>query len=116
MDWGAEWVPSLLWILRAWAIAAVVALVVLFLLGRFTVWGRQYWRVTGDYFRGRAAVKIWIWLAVLLLSVMISVRINVLLSFFSSSIVERSSPAEYLAGRGPRLAPIVACRCHNRLR
>ena len=86
MDWGAEWVPSLLWILRAWAIAAVVALVVLFLLGRFTVWGRQYWRVTGDYFRGRAAVKIWIWLAVLLLSVMISVRINVLLSFFSNDL------------------------------
>ena len=86
MDWGAELVPSLLWILRAWAIAAVVALVVLYLLGRFTVWGRQYWQVTGDYFRGRAAVKIWIWLAVLLLSVMISVRINVLLSFFSNDL------------------------------
>jgi len=86
MDWGAEFIPSLVWILRAWAIAAVVTLVVLFLLARFTLWGRQYWRVTGDYFRGRAAVKIWIWLAVLLLSVMISVRINVLLSFFSNDL------------------------------
>jgi len=86
MDWGAELVPSLIWVLRAWAIAAVVTLIVLFLLGRFTVWGRQYWRVTGDYFRGRAALKVWVWLAVLLLSVMISVRINVLLSFFSNDL------------------------------
>ena len=86
MDWGAELVPSLLWILRAWAIAAVVTLIVLFLLCRFTVWGRQYWRVTGDYFKGRESVRIWIWLAVLLLSVMISVRIDVLLSFFSNDL------------------------------
>ncbi len=86
MDWGSELVPSLLWILRAWAIAAVVTLIVLFLVGRFTVWGRQYWRVTGDYFTGRSSVRIWIWLAVLLLSVMISVRINVLLSYFSNDL------------------------------
>ena len=86
MDWGAEFIPSLVWILRAWAIAAVITLIVLFLLARFTLWGRQYWRVTGDYFRGRSAAKIWIWLAVLLLSVMISVRISVLLSFFSNDL------------------------------
>lgn len=86
MDWGHEIGPSLLWILKYWAVAAVITLVVLFLLARFTVWGRQYWRITGDYFKGRSAVKIWIWLAVLLLSVMISVRINVLLSFFSNDL------------------------------
>ena len=86
MDWGAELVPSLWWILRAWAIAAVVTLVVLFLIGRLTVWGRQYWRVTGAYFKGRTSVRNWIWLAVLLLSVMISVRINVLLSYFSNDL------------------------------
>ena len=45
-----------------------LALVVLFLLARFTVWGRQYWRITGDYFKGRSSIKVWIWLAVLLLS------------------------------------------------
>ena len=86
MDWGAEFVPSMIWILKAWAIAAVLTLVVLLLLGRFTVWGRQYWRVTGDYFRGRSSVRIWAWLGVLLLSVMISVRINVLLSYFSNDL------------------------------
>ncbi len=86
MDWGHEIVPSLLWILRAWAIAAVVAALVLFLLTRFTVWGRQFWRITGDYFRGRESVQVWIWLAVLLLSVMISVRLDVLLSYFSNDM------------------------------
>lgn len=86
MDWGSELVPSLIWILRAWAIAAVMTVIVLVLLSRLTVWGRQYWRVTGDYFKGRESVKVWIWLAVLLLSVMISVRISVLLSYFSNDL------------------------------
>lgn len=86
MDWGNELVPSLLWILKAWSISAVLTLMVLVLLARFTVWGRQYWRVTGGYFTGRSAVKLWVWLGVLLFSVMISVRINVLLSFFSNDL------------------------------
>lgn len=47
MDWGHELIPSLLWILKAWAIAAVLTMIVLVLLARFTSWGRQYWRVTG---------------------------------------------------------------------
>jgi len=88
LDWAHELVPSLLWILRAWAIAAVVALVVLFLLGRFTLWGRQYWRVTGDYFKGRQSLVLWIWLAVLLLSTIIAVRINVLLSYYSNDLFQ----------------------------
>ena len=86
MDWGNELVPSLLWILKAWAISAALTLIVLVLLARFTVWGRQYWRVTGGYFTGRSAVKLWVWLGVLLLSVMISVCISVLLSFFSNDL------------------------------
>ena len=41
----------------------------LVLVGRFTTWGRQFWRITGDYFTGRASVTVWLWLAALLLSV-----------------------------------------------
>ena len=63
-----------------------LTLIALFLMARFTVWGRQYWQITGDYFRGRSSIKVWIWLGVLLLSVMISVRINVLISFFSNDL------------------------------
>ena len=36
--------------------AAVCSWWSLVLLARFTVWGRQYWRVTGDYFKGRQSI------------------------------------------------------------
>ena len=71
MDWGHELVPSLLWVLKACAIAAPLTVIALFLMARFTVWGRQYWRITGDYFRGRSSLTVWIWLGALLFSVMI---------------------------------------------
>lgn len=86
MDWGHELVPSLIWISKAWAISAVLSLIVLVLLARYTVWGRQYWRITGDYFKGRQSIVNWIWLAVLLLSTIISVRLDVLLSYYSNDL------------------------------
>lgn len=88
LDWGHELIPSLVWILKAWAIAGIATLVVVVLLARFTVWGRQYWRITGDYFKGRESVFVWVWAAVLLLSTMIFVRINVLLSYQSNDLFE----------------------------
>jgi len=81
LDWGNELLTSVWWIAKAWVIAAVATLVILVLIYRFTVWGRQFWRVTGDYFRGPESVTVWIWLGVLLLSVVAGVRIDVLLSF-----------------------------------
>jgi len=81
LDWGNELLTSLWWIAKAWVIAAVATLVILVLIYRFTVWGRQFWRVTGDYFRGPESVTVWIWPGVLLLSVVAGVRIDVLLSF-----------------------------------
>jgi putative ATP-binding cassette transporter len=81
IDWGHALVDSLWWIGRAWLIAAVCTLVILVLIGRFTVWGRQFWRITGAYFTGGESVKVWVWLAVLLLSVIIGVRLEVLFSY-----------------------------------
>jgi putative ATP-binding cassette transporter len=86
LDWGHELIPSLLWILKAWAIAAVLTMIVLVLMARFTSWGRQYWRVTGSYFTGRSAVRVWIWLGVLLLSVIVSVRLDVLFTYFGNDL------------------------------
>ncbi|MGY5190428.1 UNVERIFIED_CONTAM: ABC transporter ATP-binding protein/permease, partial [Bacillus amyloliquefaciens DSM 7 = ATCC 23350] len=48
---------------------------------RFTVWGRQFWRITGDYFKGPESVKVWLWLGALLLSVIIGVRLTVLFTY-----------------------------------
>ena len=44
---------SLWWMTRTWAITAGVVIVIVAVLIRFTRWGRQFWRVTGDYFKGR---------------------------------------------------------------
>ena len=84
LDWGDELIASALWVTKAWAIAAVGMVVVLALVGRFTVWGRQFWRITGDYFKGRESIPVWGLLGVLLLSVMIDVRLAVLFSYQSN--------------------------------
>jgi vitamin B12/bleomycin/antimicrobial peptide transport system ATP-binding/permease protein len=87
LDWGNELWTSLWWIAKAWAIAAVSTLVVLVLIGRSTVWGKQFWRVTGAYFTGPSSVKVWLWLAALLLSVIIGVRLDVLFSYQSNDML-----------------------------
>jgi len=81
LDWGSELLTSALWVARAWAIAMIVTLVVLALFGRYTTWGRQFWRITGDYFRGRESVPVWGLFSVLMLMVMIDVRLAVLFSY-----------------------------------
>lgn len=81
LDWGSELLTSLVWIAKGWAIAAVATVVILFLIFRLTEWGRQSWRITGAYFTGRSSLKVWLWLAVLLLSVIAGVRLNVLFTF-----------------------------------
>jgi vitamin B12/bleomycin/antimicrobial peptide transport system ATP-binding/permease protein len=84
LDWGDELITSALWLAKAWVIGAACMLVALALLGRFTPWGRQFWRVTGGYFKGRESGSVWLWLGVLLLSVMIDVRLSVLFSYQSN--------------------------------
>ena len=59
LDWGDELITSALWVAKAWALAAVGTLVVLALLARYTTWGRQFWRITGDYFKGRQSIPVW---------------------------------------------------------
>ncbi|WP_319452416.1 MULTISPECIES: ABC transporter ATP-binding protein/permease [unclassified Mycobacterium] len=81
-DWGNVIVDSVIWVAKAWAISAFLMLAVLALIARFTTWGRQFWRVTGAYFQGRQSLPVWGLLAVLLLSVMISVRMDVLFSYY----------------------------------
>ncbi len=81
LDWSNETSTSLLWILRAWGISAACVMVALLLIARYTSWGKQYWRITGDYFKGRASWPVWALLGVLLLSTILAVRISVLLSF-----------------------------------
>jgi len=98
LDWGNELLTSLWWIAKAWVIAAVATMVILWLIHRFATWGRQFWRITADYFTGPDSVKVWIWLAVLLLSVIAGVRIDVLLSYQGNDMM--SSFQSVAAGLG----------------
>ena len=84
LDWGNEVVASLIWVAKAWVISAAVTLAVLVLLARLTTWGRQYWRITGPYFTGRQSIPVWAMVGVLLMSVMISVRMDVLFSYYGN--------------------------------
>jgi vitamin B12/bleomycin/antimicrobial peptide transport system ATP-binding/permease protein len=86
LDWNNEVVASLLWVAKAWAISAVGALAVLFPVARFTMWGRQFWRVTGAYFTGRQSLPVWALLALLLFLVMLSVKIDVLFTYNSNDM------------------------------
>jgi vitamin B12/bleomycin/antimicrobial peptide transport system ATP-binding/permease protein len=82
IDWGNELGASLLWIAKAWCISGICVFVILVLLVRYTEWGRQAWRISGDYFKGPESVVVWGFLGVLLLSVIASVRLDVLLSYY----------------------------------
>jgi putative ATP-binding cassette transporter len=86
IDWGNELVASLWWILNAWAISAVCVLVVAVVLIRYTTWAQRFWRITGEYFTGAAHAPVWGMVAALLLSVILGVRIEVLLSYYSNDL------------------------------
>src|SRR6478609_7581339 len=87
LDWGNELLASLQWVAQAWAIAAIATLLICVLLAKYTVWGRQFWRITGDYFKGPESVLVWVWLAAILLSVMIGVRLSVLFTYQGSDMM-----------------------------
>ena len=86
IDWSDEFLNSTLWVLQVWVITASCLLVVLVLVGRMTEWGRQFWRITGDYFKGRQSAPVWAVVGLLLLSAILVVRINVLLSYYANDL------------------------------
>lgn len=86
IDWSHEVVNSALWVLQVWVTTAAALLAVLFLVGRRTGWGRQFWRVTGDYFKGRQSAPVWAVVGLLLLSAILVVRINALLSYYANDL------------------------------
>ncbi|KAA1251861.1 ABC transporter ATP-binding protein/permease [Mycobacterium simiae] len=81
IDWSRAFVDSLYWVGKAWVISVVCVLVVLVLLRYLTPWGPQYWRITSEYFVGPHSIRVWLMLGVLLLSVVLAVRLNVLFSY-----------------------------------
>jgi vitamin B12/bleomycin/antimicrobial peptide transport system ATP-binding/permease protein len=93
IDWGNALVDSLIWVARAWAIAAIITMTVLVLIAKFTIWGRQFWTVTGAYFTGPHSVRPWLSLSAMLLSVIIGVRLSVLFSYQSRDLYSAAQAA-----------------------
>ncbi len=84
LNWGDELITSALWVAKAWVFAAVGMVVVCALLARYTTWGRQFWRITGEYFKGRQSAPVWALGGVLLVLVMMDVRLVVLFTYQSN--------------------------------
>ncbi|HEU0192411.1 MAG TPA: ABC transporter ATP-binding protein/permease [Mycobacterium sp.] len=86
IDWGNALSDSLAWVAMAWTISAICVIVVLVVLRAVVPWARQFWEISGAYFTGRHSIRVWLMLGVLLLSVIIAVRLNVLFSYQSNDM------------------------------
>ncbi|ETW22212.1 hypothetical protein MGAST_21325 [Mycobacterium gastri 'Wayne'] len=71
---------------RGLAVSGACLLVVAALVIRFTRWGSRFWRITGEYYTGRHSVQIWGLFGALLLSVITSVRLTVLFTYYSNDL------------------------------
>jgi vitamin B12/bleomycin/antimicrobial peptide transport system ATP-binding/permease protein len=85
INWSTEWLTSLLWVGKVFLFVVIGFTLMAWFLIRRTRWGRQFWRLSGMYFIPR--MRTWLaWrpiltVALLLLFTVISVRLNVLLSY-----------------------------------
>ena len=83
-DWGHEVAHSLIWLSWVVPVTLVASTIVIAILLASTKWGRQFWRVSGGYFRGAGAWKVWLLATAVLFMSLFAVRINVLLSYWSN--------------------------------
>jgi putative ATP-binding cassette transporter len=85
INWSTEWLTSLLWVGKVFLFVVIGFTLIAWFLIRRTRWGRQFWRLSGMYFiphmRTWLAWRPILTVALLLLFTVISVRLNVLLSF-----------------------------------
>jgi putative ATP-binding cassette transporter len=99
-NWPRAPLDSLIWVGKAWVLSAVCLVAALIVLRYVTVWGRQYWRITGGYFVGIQSIRVWLMLGVLLLSIVVSVRLDVLFSYQGNDLYTGAQTAFEGAGSG----------------
>lgn len=73
---------SLIWLGKAFSISLIGMAGVAALLGRYTVWGRQFLRISAAYFNPRVSLLPLVWLAVIVFMTLFAVRMNILFSFW----------------------------------
>jgi vitamin B12/bleomycin/antimicrobial peptide transport system ATP-binding/permease protein len=82
MNWNQELLNSALWLGKTFAITLVVFVLVMAALARWTVWGRQFWSLSGAYFSPKRSWRPLLGVALMLLFTLFAVRMNVLFSFW----------------------------------
>ena len=82
MDWNHELLDSVVWLGKAFALSLTGLAGMAFLLIRYTEWGRQFRKITGSYFTPSRSWLPLAWLAVIVFMTLLSVRMNVLFSFW----------------------------------
>src|SRR3546814_17491069 len=80
MDWNNVLLESGIWLVQAYAITVVLAAATIWVLARFTVWGRQFWALTAPYFSPRRQWRPLAALALILFLTLCAVRLEVLFS------------------------------------
>src|SRR6476646_5092310 len=90
INWSTEWLTSLLWVFRTFVLVLIGFVLVGWLLIKRTHWGRQFWRISGMYFRPyRRSWLAWrpiMTVALLLLLTVAGVRLNVVLSYSNNGL------------------------------
>lgn len=82
MDWSSVLVDSLVWLVSAFGISLFSFTTIAWLLGRYTLWGKQVWRLAWPCFNPSRSWRPAANLAGILLLTLFSVRMNVLFSFW----------------------------------
>lgn len=80
MDWTSELISSGLWIAKTYAITLVCFALTVWLLAKRTVWGRQFWQLSGAYFSPKRSIKPMLAVAFILFLTLAGVRLQVLFS------------------------------------
>jgi len=75
MDYAQEAINSLLWIVKTLAMTAVVFSFGIFLLVRFTHWGKQFWQFAGGYLSPRRSIKPLLFFLLIVAMTLVSVTI-----------------------------------------
>ena len=97
IDWSTELLNSTLWIIGVFLAALAATALVGWLLMRSTVWGRQFRRLAGNYFRPGREPRSWgpLLLAVSLLFMTVAgVRLSVLFSYWANDMLTALQKAD----------------------
>jgi putative ATP-binding cassette transporter len=82
MNWSNELMGSVIWLAKAFGITLVGFFAVSALVARYTVWGRQFWRLAGPYFSRKHGWAPLLTLVLVLFLTLFAVRMDVLFSFW----------------------------------